>query len=62
MPSYNQRFRSYDHYKLGVLLEIISGQIKLSRQVWTLRPLLREIWMNSEHICPREFYKLSKDR
>jgi hypothetical protein len=25
MPSYDQQFRSYDHCKLGVLLEIISG-------------------------------------
>jgi hypothetical protein len=27
----------------GVLLELCAGQIKLSRQVWTLRPLSKEI-------------------
>jgi hypothetical protein len=29
MPPYDQRFRSYDHWKLGVLLDNNSGQIKL---------------------------------
>jgi hypothetical protein len=38
MPSSDQQFRSYDYCKLGVLLKIISGQIKLCGQVWTLRP------------------------
>jgi hypothetical protein len=60
-PSYDQWFRSYDHYKLGVLLEINSGQIKLSGQFWTLRPLPRKIWKNSEYKDPRKFYKLSND-
>jgi hypothetical protein len=59
--SYNQRFRSYDHCNLGVLLEINSGQIKLSGQVWTLRLLPKEIWKNSKHKDPREFYNLSNE-
>jgi hypothetical protein len=29
-PLSNQLFRSYDHWKLGVLLDNNSGQIKLS--------------------------------
>jgi hypothetical protein len=61
-PSYNQWFRSYNHCKLGVLLlEIISGQIKLSGQVWTSRPLPKEIWKNSEYKDPRKFYILSNE-
>jgi hypothetical protein len=42
-PSYDQWFRSYDHCKLGVLLEINSRQIKLSGQFCNLRPLPKEI-------------------
>jgi hypothetical protein len=57
-PSY-QRFRSYGHYMLGVLLELSSRQINLSEQVWTLSSLPKEIWKNSEYKDPREFYKLS---
>jgi hypothetical protein len=45
----------------AVLLEINSGQIKLSRQVWTLSPLPKEFWENSEYKSPREFYNLSND-
>jgi hypothetical protein len=37
------------------------GQIKLSGKIWTLKPLLKEIWTKSEHKDPREFYNLSND-
>jgi hypothetical protein len=60
-PSHDQWFRSYDHYKLGVLLEINSGQIKLSGQIWTLRPLWEEIFKNSKYKDPRKFYNLSNE-
>jgi hypothetical protein len=59
--SYDQWFRNYEHYKLGVLLEINSGQIKLSGQIWTLRPLREEIWKNSKYKDPRKFYNLSNE-
>jgi hypothetical protein len=39
---YNQRL-------LAVLLELSSEQIKLSGQVWSLRPLPKEIGKNSEY-------------
>jgi hypothetical protein len=64
IPSYDQRFRSYEHCKLGeggVLLEIRFRQIKLSGQVWTLSLLPKGIWKNSDHKDPREFYKLSNE-
>jgi hypothetical protein len=57
-PSYDQRFRSYDHCKLG---GVRSGQIKLSGQIWTLRPLEKELWKNSEYQNPIEFYNLSNE-
>jgi hypothetical protein len=41
-----------------VLLEINSGQIKLSGQVWSLSPLPNEFMENSECKIPREFYKI----
>jgi hypothetical protein len=44
-----------------VLLELISGQIKLPGQVWTLIPLPLEIWKNHEYKSPREFYNLSTE-
>jgi hypothetical protein len=59
--SYDQWFRSYEHYKLGVLLEINSEQIKLSGQIWTLRPLREEIWKNSKYKDPTKFYNLSNE-
>jgi mannose/fructose/N-acetylgalactosamine-specific phosphotransferase system component IID len=37
------------------------GQIKLSGQIWTLKPLIKEIWSKSEHKDPRQFYNLSND-
>jgi hypothetical protein len=59
-PAYDQRIRSYDPCKLGVvLLEINSEQIRLSGQVWTLSPLPKELWGNSEYKDTREFYNLS---
>jgi hypothetical protein len=45
----DQQFKSYDHCKLRVLLEINSGQIKLSGQIWTLSPLPKELWGNFEY-------------
>jgi hypothetical protein len=60
--SYDQQFKSYDHCNLGgVLLELSSGQIKSSGQVWTLRPLSKEICKNYEYKYPREFYNLSNE-
>jgi hypothetical protein len=44
-----------------VLLEINSGQIKLSGQLWTLSPLPKEFWENSEDQNRREFRNLSND-
>jgi hypothetical protein len=44
-----------------VLLEINSGQIKLSEQVWTLSPLPKEFWESSKYKIPREFYNLSNE-
>jgi hypothetical protein len=38
---------------------VSSGHIKLSGQVWTLRPLPREFWENTEYQNPREFYNPS---
>jgi hypothetical protein len=32
-PSYDQRFRSYGHCKLGVLLKLSSGQTAASRAI-----------------------------
>jgi hypothetical protein len=60
-PSYHQRFRSYGHCKLGVLLEISSAEIQLSGQVWTLRPFSKEISKNSEYKNHREFYNCSNE-
>jgi hypothetical protein len=45
----------------GVLLELSSGQIKSSGQVWTLRPLSKEICKNYEYKYPRECYNLSNE-
>jgi hypothetical protein len=45
----------------GMLLETNYGQIKLSGQVWTLRPLPKVIWKNYEYKDPREFYNLSNE-
>jgi hypothetical protein len=61
MSSSDQQFKSYDHCKLGVLLEINSGQIKLSGQIWTLSPLPKELWGNFEYQNSREFLKFSND-
>jgi hypothetical protein len=44
-----------------VQLEISSEQIKLSGQIWTLRPLPEAIWKNSEYKDPRKFYNLSNE-
>jgi hypothetical protein len=60
-PPSSQRFRSYDHCKLGVLLENNSGQIKLSGQIWTLSPLPKEFWGNSKYQNRIEFRNLSND-
>jgi hypothetical protein len=60
-PSYDQRFMSYSPCNLGVLLEISSGQNKLSGQVWTLWPLTKNIGKDSEYKNPREFYNLSNE-
>jgi hypothetical protein len=38
-----------------------SRQIKLSGQIWSLRPLRNEFWENSEYQNPREFYNLSNE-
>jgi hypothetical protein len=60
IPSYDQRFRSYEGCNLGVLLKIPTfwtGQ--LSGQIWTLILLSRENWKNSEYKGSREFYILS---
>jgi hypothetical protein len=59
-PSYAQRFRSYGHCKLGRRIRF--GQIKLSGQIGTLRPLAIELLKNSEHQIPREFCNLSNER
>jgi hypothetical protein len=40
---------------------VSSGQIRLSGQIWTVMPILKEIWSISEHKDPREFYNLSND-
>jgi hypothetical protein len=63
MPLSDQRFKTYDHYKLGggVLQEINSGQIKLSGQIWTLSPLPKELWEYTGYQNSREFCKLSND-
>jgi hypothetical protein len=46
---------------LQVGVGIRSGQIKLSGQIGTLRPLASELWKNSEYRILREFYNLSND-
>jgi hypothetical protein len=58
--SYDQRFRSYDRCKLGVLPEI-SGfwTDQLSAQIWTLSLYPKEISKNYKYQNPREFYNLS---
>jgi hypothetical protein len=59
-PSYDQRFRSYERCKLGVLLKIPNfwtGQ--LSGRIWTLSLFPRENRKNSEYKGSREFYILS---
>jgi hypothetical protein len=38
---------------------VSSGQIKLSRQLWTLSPLSNNFKENSEYQNPREFYNFS---
>jgi hypothetical protein len=38
---------------------VSSGQIELSGQIWTLRPLPNEFWGNREYQNPREFCNLS---
>jgi hypothetical protein len=38
---------------------VSSGQIKLSGQFWTLRPVPNEIWKDSDYEDPRNFYSLS---
>jgi hypothetical protein len=58
-PSYAQHFRSYGHCKLG--RGIRSGQIMLSGQIGTLRPIAMESWKNFEYQIPREFYSLSNE-
>jgi hypothetical protein len=60
-PPSDQWFRNYDHWKLGVLLEINSEQIKLSGQFWTLNLIPKEMWENSEYQNPREFCNLFND-
>jgi hypothetical protein len=46
---------------LKVGADVSSGQIRLSSQIWTVKPLLKEIWSKSEHKDPREFHNLSND-
>jgi hypothetical protein len=62
-PSSDQQFRSDDHYNSGGggVLKIISGQIKLSGQIWTLRSLQLENWKTHEYKGHREFYNLSNE-
>jgi hypothetical protein len=38
---------------------VSSGEVKLSGQIWTLSPLSKEFWENSEYQNHREFYNLS---
>jgi hypothetical protein len=45
----------------GVLLENNYGQIKMSGQIWTLSPLLEELWGNPKYQNPKEFHNLSND-
>jgi hypothetical protein len=61
MPPSDQRFRSYDHCKLEVLLEVNSRYIKLSGQIWILSPLPKEFSRNSEYQNPIKFHNLSND-
>jgi hypothetical protein len=53
-----QKLRSLE---IGKGVSFFFGQIKLSGQIWTLQPHLKEIWTKSEHKDPREFYKLSNE-
>jgi hypothetical protein len=46
----------------GYYRKPISRQIKLSGQVWSLRPLPKEIWKNPEYKYPRYFHNLSNER
>jgi hypothetical protein len=36
-------------------------QIGVSGRIWTLKPLLKELWSKSEYKDLREFYNLSND-
>jgi hypothetical protein len=60
-PSFDQRFSSYDHCKLGggVLLEFSSGQIEITGKIWDLSSLPMENWQNLEYKDHTEFHKLS---
>jgi hypothetical protein len=50
ISSYDQRFWSYDHFKLGVLPEISDFCTdQLSAQIWTLSLYPEEIWKNSKY-------------
>jgi hypothetical protein len=40
---------------------VSSEQIGLSGQIWTVKPLLKEIWSKSELKYHRKFYNLSND-
>jgi hypothetical protein len=53
--------RSYDLYKLWVLLKFISGQNKIPGQFWDLGPLPMENWKNLEYRDDREFGSLSNE-
>jgi hypothetical protein len=60
-PLSDQRLRSYDHCKLGVL-EIPGFWTKqLSRAIWTLSLLPMENWKIHEYEGTEEFYNLSNE-
>jgi hypothetical protein len=59
MPSYDQRFRRYGHWKLEEVLVLDrSGCVA---NFWTLRPVPNEIWKDSAYEDPRKIYNLSND-
>jgi hypothetical protein len=58
--SYDQRFRSFERCKLGVLLKIPTFWTdQLSGRIWTLSLFPWENRKNSEYKGSREFYNLS---